>query len=119
VRLYLAGPMTGHPENNYPAFHAAARRLRSAGFVVLNPAETILPPLANPTWGDWMRAGLTQLLTTDGVALLPASGGSRGAQLEVLVAHELAMPVRTIPWWLTKAGQDAYMIRLGAGNVRP
>jgi len=35
------------------------------------------------------------------------------------VAHELAMPVRTIPWWLTKAGQDAYMIRLGAGNVRP
>jgi hypothetical protein len=112
VRLYLAGPMTGHPENNYPAFNAAARRLRDAGFVVLNPAETILPPLANPGWGDWMRAGITQLLTADAVALMPASGGSRGARLEVHIAHELGMPVRTVPRWLTKAGQDAYMARL-------
>ena len=29
--LYLAGPMTGRPEYNYPAFHAVARHLRSMG----------------------------------------------------------------------------------------
>lgn len=117
MRLYLAGPMTGLPDSNYPAFHAAAaRRLRSAGFLVVNPAETDLEPLADLSWSDWMRRGITQLLTTDAVALLPGSGGSRGARLEVHVAHELAMTVRTIPWWLTKAGQDAYMARLAGSR---
>jgi len=112
TRLYLAGPMTGHPENNYPAFHAAAGRLRRAGFQVVNPAEADLEPLTGLSWGDWMRKGITQLLTTDGVAILPGAGGSRGAALECKIAHELAMPVRTVPWWLTKAGQDDYMARL-------
>ncbi|RCI66099.1 DUF4406 domain-containing protein, partial [Pseudomonas aeruginosa] len=26
-RIYLAGPMTGLPEHNFPAFHAEAARL--------------------------------------------------------------------------------------------
>ena len=27
-RIYIAGPMTGMPEHNFPAFHAAAERFR-------------------------------------------------------------------------------------------
>ncbi|TGA83618.1 DUF4406 domain-containing protein, partial [Pseudomonas aeruginosa] len=27
-RIYLAGPMTGLPEHNFPTFHAEAARLR-------------------------------------------------------------------------------------------
>lgn len=38
-RIYLAGPMAGYPDRNYPAFHNAARLLRSLGFEVYNPAE--------------------------------------------------------------------------------
>lgn len=38
-RIYIAGSMTGKPEYNYPAFHAAAVRLRKQGHFVLNPAE--------------------------------------------------------------------------------
>lgn len=38
-RIYLAGPMAGYPDRNYPAFHNAARMLRSLGFEVYNPAE--------------------------------------------------------------------------------
>lgn len=38
-RLYLAGPMTGLPDFNYPAFHAAAAAWRAAGWTVANPAE--------------------------------------------------------------------------------
>ncbi|MCY1527250.1 hypothetical protein D9M68_623110 [compost metagenome] len=38
-RIYLAGPMTGLPEFNYPAFHAEAARLRALGYQVENPAE--------------------------------------------------------------------------------
>lgn len=37
--IYIAGPMTGYPELNFPAFHAAAARLREAGWEVHNPAE--------------------------------------------------------------------------------
>jgi hypothetical protein len=30
-RIYIAGPMTGLPEFNYPAFNAEAQRLRGLG----------------------------------------------------------------------------------------
>lgn len=39
MRVYIAGPMTGLPEYNFPAFHAAAKAWRDAGWEVLNPAE--------------------------------------------------------------------------------
>ena len=39
MRIYVAGPMTGHPELNFPAFHAAATELRALGHHVENPAE--------------------------------------------------------------------------------
>ncbi len=39
TRCYIAGPMRGRPEYNYPAFHAAAEALRLVGWYVYNPAE--------------------------------------------------------------------------------
>lgn len=39
MRIYVSGPMTGKPEFNYPAFNAAAKRLRDEGHFVINPAE--------------------------------------------------------------------------------
>ena len=38
-RIYLSGAMTGCPDLNFPAFHAAAKALRERGLVVINPAE--------------------------------------------------------------------------------
>ena len=32
TRIYIAGPMTGYPELNFPAFHAAANSLRAQGY---------------------------------------------------------------------------------------
>jgi hypothetical protein len=43
TRAYIAGPMTGLPEFNFPAFHAAAASLRARGFEVENPAQRPLP----------------------------------------------------------------------------
>lgn len=44
--LYIAGPMTGLPDYNYDAFHAAQAELHRAGFVVMNPALNGLPRTA-------------------------------------------------------------------------
>ena len=39
MRVYIAGPMRSIKFFNYPAFHAAARKLRAEGYQVFNPAE--------------------------------------------------------------------------------
>jgi hypothetical protein len=36
--VYIAGPMSGYPEFNFPAFFAAENRLRAEGYEVFNPA---------------------------------------------------------------------------------
>ena len=90
---YLSGPMTGLPEHNYPAFEAAAERLRSQGVQVISPHE-IIPPGAGPwTWEAHMRVDLAALLTADVIVMLPGWTTSRGAVLEKTVAEAIGMPV--------------------------
>lgn len=88
-RIYVAGPMSGLPELNFPAFHAAAAKLRAEGFDVVNPAEINSDPAAK--WEDCMRADIRELVTCDGIALLPGWGDSRGAKLEAHIAEALGM----------------------------
>lgn len=38
-KIYLAGPMRGYPEFNFPAFFEKAAMLRGMGYEVFNPAE--------------------------------------------------------------------------------
>ena len=37
--VYIAGPMSGIPEFNFPAFFAAEEKLRAEGYKVWNPAN--------------------------------------------------------------------------------
>lgn len=38
-KIYVAGPMTGYPEFNFPAFFAAQKQLEAEGWIVANPAD--------------------------------------------------------------------------------
>jgi hypothetical protein len=91
-RIYIAGPMTGLPEYNFPAFHAAAERLRHAGWEPVNPAENFDGRTDLPR-EDYLRADVKLLIECDAVAMLNGWEDSRGAKLEYLLARELALPV--------------------------
>lgn len=86
-RIYIAGPMTGLPDLNYPAFNAQAERLRGEGYHVENPAE-------NPecdSWAGYMRMAIAQLITCDEILLLPGYVLSKGAMLEIQIASALGL----------------------------
>jgi len=91
-RIYVSGPMTGLPNHNFPAFHAAAARLREAGWEVINPAENFGGRTDLPR-ETYLRADVILVAQCEAMALLPGWQESRGAKLEYLLARELGMPV--------------------------
>ncbi len=99
MNLYLAGPMRGLPAFNFPAFLAAAKRLRSYGHTVWNPAERDLADGFDPVHHEpesflhYMQHDLPQVMRAEAVAVLPGWRNSKGARLEVMVATECGIPV--------------------------
>lgn len=93
MKLYLAGPMSGLPDDNIPAFHEGAARFRALGYEIVSPAETDGEPQAGRTWAEWMRRDIALLLACDGVVCLPGWENSRGATLETDIARALGMPI--------------------------
>lgn len=99
-KLYLAGPMSGLPDCNYPTFNYNAKLLEEAGYTVVNPAQS---QLSEAYYTDFLREDLRLLLDCDGVATLKRWEGSVGARNEVMVAGVLGMPVNTVGYWLATA----------------
>jgi Domain of unknown function (DUF4406) len=89
MKIYITGPMTGLPDNNYPAFHEAAKKLRAAGYEVCSPAELETPD--DISWEGWMRASISLMLQCTTLALLPDWHKSVGARLEQNLAAQLRM----------------------------
>lgn len=105
MKIYIAGPMTGLPNFNYPAFFAAADQLQALGHDPINPARA-QGREGCKTWLDYMRAALIDLAIADGLAMLPGWQDSRGAAFEYRVGHDLGLEVRPLDGWLTST-QDA------------
>lgn len=91
MKIYIAGPMTGIKDFNYPAFNAEAARLRALGHEVLNPAENPAPPCGS--WAGYMRLALRQLIECECVVLLPGWIESKGAMIERNLAQALGMAI--------------------------
>jgi hypothetical protein len=113
MKIYVAGPMRGIPEFNFPAFHAATADLRRKGHEVFNPAErdiahhgadiskgnaTGCAALAAATHGFNLREALKDdleyiCLHADAIALLPGWENSKGARAELHTAMALDLKV--------------------------
>jgi hypothetical protein len=113
TRLYVAGPMSGIAEFNFPAFAKAARELRGVGYEVVSPHEMDEYGEGKPTGDEWasaevsterwqwyLRRDLKVVLDVDGVATLDGWERSKGATLEVGTARSVGIPVHDLTWWL-------------------
>lgn len=113
-KVYLAGPMRGYPQFNFPAFHAAASLLRAQGYEVFSPAErdegiygagfatgnTLgSEELATKTHSFNIREAMFADLEyickeADAVFLLPGWEKSKGANAEKATAEAIGIEVR-------------------------
>lgn len=110
--IYTAGPMTGLPQFNIPAFQRVARRLRKEGYTVVSPVELDSDAirqeaLASPdgampatgkiggeTWGQILARDVRVIADhVDCIVVLPNWERSRGARLEVFVALLCKKPI--------------------------
>lgn len=102
--LYIAGPMSGLPMNNYPLFNEIATVLRRCGYAVVNPAE--FGATEGASYVDLLRKDLRALLDCDGVCVLDNWWTSVGARNEVQVAGVLKMPVHPTREWIEMKGTE-------------
>ena len=101
MKLYLAGPMRNFPDFNFPAFHAAAKRLRAEGHEVFNPAEKGAEKDAASNQNSLEFRRLVFGLDTawicgeaEGMVMLDRWVESRGAFAEWALANALGLPIR-------------------------
>jgi hypothetical protein len=97
--VYLSGPMSGLPDNNFPTFHAAAHALRKIGYEVINPAEfttDVTGLQQDEAWRKFMQEDIKALVDCQAIVMLPAWTESRGATLERNIAIGLSMRVMTL-----------------------
>jgi hypothetical protein len=104
MKLYLAGPMSGIPQFNFPEFARVATKLRELGYEIINPAEQDSPAVQaaaiksehgdwadlpkDETWGSILAKDVIIIAdpTLDGIIAIPGWERSKGARLEAFIA---------------------------------
>lgn len=87
--VYIAGPMTGYPEYNRPAFHAKEAELKELGYCVLSPAN--LPD--GMTVPQYMNIDIAMLQQCNYIYMLEGWEDSKGANAELTIAKSLNIDV--------------------------
>ena len=109
---YLAGPMSGIEEYNYPAFKAASEELRSFGMTIEPPHENEWPEGSlseEELWEHMMQLGKNQMERCQAIILLKGWPQSRGARRELKYAMDNDWPVYYYEnWVLTDMNGNIY-----------
>ena len=110
--IYVCGPMAGYPDLNRRAFDEAASLIESRGDRAIVPHDVGVREHDGPCpavydgqpaaqgdhdGGCYLRADLAQMVYADAVHVLPGWSRSRGAQIEVLIARLLRIPIKHAP----------------------
>jgi len=92
---YIAGPMTGHPDFNYPAFFAKEKEILANApppTIVLNPAK-IASGDTTKEYAFYIKESLALLEKASAVVFLEGWKASKGARLEA--AYAIALDLDT------------------------
>lgn len=109
-RCYIAGPMSGKPLYNFPAFENVANRWRDWGWHATSPHELhhslwlykygkkFDPAVDKCDWGDplmkeMFQRDLDAICKSDAIVLMDGWENSKGAKLELSVARALNLEV--------------------------
>lgn len=106
-KVYLAGPMSGYEDWNFPAFYKAAKLLRDKGYHVFSPAEIDniffegrddinkqYKENFKEAYKKCLRVDFDYIMDhADVIALLPGWEASRGAQAEMALAKCMDLEV--------------------------
>jgi Domain of unknown function (DUF5664)/Domain of unknown function (DUF4406) len=100
LKVYCAGPMTGHADYNFPAFFAASEFLEQQGYTAINPAQLdidagyplerlkqLTPEEFQEFLKGAMKRDLDAIQSCDALVLLPGWEKSKGARAERAVAE--------------------------------
>lgn len=117
-RIYLAGPMSGLPDHNFPAFHSETARLRALGYEVVNPAEINGHLAGKLPYIEYLRRDAAQLATCDTIAFLPGWQNSVGANKEHAIGFQLEMNmINAIDIQSRFAGTPVYFTEIEPATV--
>ena len=114
-RIYIAGPMRGYKHYNFPAFDAAAERLRRLGFEPVSPADIDrerfgFNPAKLPDDHDWnqlpegwdirevAKRCCDAVIGCDGLVMLHDWRESSGAKAEVYIGLWINISTVHIDW---------------------
>ena len=102
-RIYIAGPMRGIPELNFPEFYRVAAIWESRGWEVVNPAQMdkdhgYIPTKQQTVFADLsieqaMQRDLPAVSSCDAIALMTGWEKSQGASIELRHAIKLGKEV--------------------------
>ena len=100
LKVYCAGPMSGHVDYNFPAFFAASEFLEQQGYAAINPAQLdidagyplerlklLTPEEFQEFLKGAMKRDLEAIQSCDALVLLPGWEKSKGARAERAVAE--------------------------------
>ena len=104
--IYVAGPMTGKPEFNFPAFFAVEARLQADGWHVFNPARNDLEhgvcvtgttgdpkEIPNFSLREALKWDMQRICEADAIFMLKGWEHSSGARAEHTLAGALRLTV--------------------------
>ena len=119
MRVYISGPITGHANQNRPAFTVARRELQARGFDVVDPHD--LHVVGEHDHATFMRVDLDALDACEAIYVLPGWETSAGCLAELhhsravgrlVMQHPHSLPVPSARWFtsvLTAAADSLWL----------
>ena len=93
MRIYIAGPMAGIEDLNFPAFFAMEDKIKELGHTPINPA--VMPK--GLEYAHYMDIALAMVRSAEALLLLPAWEPSKGARAELAYAHSIGIKIINDP----------------------